>query len=168
MEGVSARLCLPRLPGPDDLEVYRARTGRTAWPAEPFTEAAVIVGRRGGKSRILALVAVYLACFRDYAPYLAPGEVATIGVLAVDKGQARAIFRFVHGLLKAVPMLEPLIVRRDTETIELSNRVVRSRSPPPAFARRAATPMRRSCATRSRFGEVTRPRSIPMSRFCAR
>ena len=54
---------------------------------QPFTEAAVIVGRRGGKSRILALIAVYLACFRDYAPYLAPGEVATIGVLAVDKGR---------------------------------------------------------------------------------
>ena len=49
--------------------------------------------------------------------------MATIGVLAVDKGQARAIFRFVLGLLKAVPMLEPLIVRRDSETIELSNRV---------------------------------------------
>ena len=84
----------------------------------------MIVGRRGGKSRILALIAVYLAAFRDYAPYLAPGEVATIGVLAVDKGQARAIFRFVIGLLRAVPMLEPLIVKRDTETIELSNRVV--------------------------------------------
>ena len=51
--------------------------------------------------------------------YLAPGEVATIGVLAVDKSQARAIFRFVLGLLKAVPMLEPMIVRRDAETIEL-------------------------------------------------
>ena len=117
------RALFAEAPGPDDLEVYRARTGRTAWPTEPFTEAVMIVGRRGGKSRILALIAVYLAAFRDYAPYLAPGEVATIGVLAVDKGQARAIFRFVLGLLKAVPMLEPLIVKRDTETIELSNRV---------------------------------------------
>ena len=45
--------------------------------------------------------------------FLAPGEVATVGILAVDKGQARTIFRFVHGLLKAVPMLERLIVRRD-------------------------------------------------------
>jgi hypothetical protein len=106
------------------LAVYRERTGRTAWPTAPFTEAAVIVGRRGGKSRTLALVAVYLACFRSYDLFLAPGEVATIGVLAVDKGQARAIFRFVLGLLKAVPMLEPLIVRRDSETIELSNRVM--------------------------------------------
>ena len=61
--------------------------------------------------------------FPQLWPYLAPGEVATIGILAVDKGQARAIFRFVLGLLKAVPMLEPLIVRRDSETIELSNRV---------------------------------------------
>jgi hypothetical protein len=110
--------------GPDDLNVYRMRTGRTAWPTAPFTEAAVIVGRRGGKSRTLALIAVYLACFRDYAPYLAAGEVATVGILAVDKGQARTIFRFVIGLLKAVPLLEPLIVRRDSETIELSNRVV--------------------------------------------
>ena len=111
---------------PDEtgLALYRERTGRETWPTAPFTEAAVIVGRRGGKSRTLTLIAVYLACFRDYTPYLAPGEVATIAVLAVDKGQARTIFRFVHGLLKAVPMLEPLIVRRDTETIELSNRVV--------------------------------------------
>ena len=109
--------------GPGDLDVFRERTGRTAWPTTPFTEAAVIVGRRGGKSRTLALIAVYLACFRSYEQYLAPGEVATVGVLAVDKSQARAIFRFVLGLLRAVPMLEPLIVKRDAETIELSNRV---------------------------------------------
>jgi hypothetical protein len=109
--------------GPGDLEVYRERTGRTAWPTTPFTEAAVIVGRRGGKSRTLALIAVYLACFRSYDQFLAPGEVATVGVLAVDKAQAKVIFRFVLGLLRAVPMLEPLIVRRDAETIELSNRV---------------------------------------------
>ena len=31
------------------LAVYRERTGRTAWPTAPFREAAVIVGRRGGK-----------------------------------------------------------------------------------------------------------------------
>ena len=97
------------------LAIYRERTGRTSWPTTPFTEAAVIVGRRGGKSRTLALIAVYLAAFRDYAPYLAAGEMATVGILAVDKNQARTIFRFVLGLLRAVPMLEPLIVRRDSE-----------------------------------------------------
>jgi hypothetical protein len=38
-------------PSDDDLEVYQTYTGRTTWPAKPFREAVVIVGRRGGKSR---------------------------------------------------------------------------------------------------------------------
>jgi hypothetical protein len=111
-------------PRGDDLAVYQAYTGRAAWPASPFAEAALIVGRRGGKSRTLALIAVFLACFKDYAPYLAPGEVATIAVLAADRSQARAIFRFCLGLLKAVPLLAPMVSRSDAEQIVLSNRVV--------------------------------------------
>ena len=61
---------------------YRACTGRTEAPAAAFTEAALIVGRRGGKSRVLALIAVFLATMRDYEEHLAPGEVATVAVLA--------------------------------------------------------------------------------------
>jgi hypothetical protein len=76
----------------------------------------LIVGRRGGKSRILALVAVYLATMRDYSAYLAPGECATIAVLAADRSQARVIFRFCIGLLKAAPLFEQLILRSDAET----------------------------------------------------
>jgi hypothetical protein len=111
-------------PQGDDLVVFRECTGRTTWPMQVSSEAALIVGRRGGKSRTLALIAVYLATMKDYAPYLAPGEVATIAVLAADRSQARVIFRFVIGLLKAVPLIEPLIVRHDTEQIVLNNRVV--------------------------------------------
>jgi hypothetical protein len=111
-------------PSERDLAIYHARTGRKRWPTTAFTEAVLIVGRRGGKSRTLALIAVYLACFRNYEAFLAPGEVATIAVLAADRSQARAIFRFVAGLLKAVPLLQPMIVRQDAEQIVLSNRVV--------------------------------------------
>jgi hypothetical protein len=71
-----------------------------------------------------ALVAVYLATFRDYRPHLAPGEVATIIIMAANKSQARSIFRFVIGLLKAVPLIQPMIVDDNTEQITLSNRVV--------------------------------------------
>jgi hypothetical protein len=111
-------------PRGDDLEVYRICTGRTSWPASPFAEAVTIVGRRGGKSRILALIATYLATLVDYGPYLAAGEVATVAILAADRLQARSIFRFVVGFLQASPLLEQLIMNRDAETIELSNRVV--------------------------------------------
>ncbi len=34
------------------LDTFSACTGRTEAPAAPFTESHVIVGRRGGKSRI--------------------------------------------------------------------------------------------------------------------
>jgi hypothetical protein len=69
---------------------YSQCTGRTKFPDKPFAESALIVGRRGGKSRVLALIAVYLACFRDYRPYLAPGEVATIAIIAANRSQARS------------------------------------------------------------------------------
>jgi hypothetical protein len=104
--------------------LYRACTGRAEAPTEPFKEAALVVGRRGGKSRALSLIAVYLSCFRSYDEYLAPGEVATIAVIASDRKQARSIFRFTIGLLRAVPMLAALIQEDSAEAIVLTNRVV--------------------------------------------
>ena len=108
---------------PEQLELYHQCTGRTLPPAEPFTEAALIVGRRGGKSRVLSFVAVALAVLRNYEPYLSAGEVATIGVLAVSTKQARSIFNYILGLLKAVPSLKPLIVDANADTILLNNSV---------------------------------------------
>jgi hypothetical protein len=113
------------LPMDDDaLALYQHHTGRSEPPAAAFKEAALVIGRRGGKSRCVALIAVFLATFRDYTPYLAPGEVATIVIIAADRRQARSIFRFTLGLLKAVPMLAGLIEDETADTITLSNRVV--------------------------------------------
>jgi hypothetical protein len=110
--------------GPEaDLATYRALTGRTAWPARAFHEAHLIVGRRGGKSRILALIATYLACFRSYAHLLAPGQRVRIAVLAKDREQAGEIFNYVLGLIEAAPLLAPMIMRCDNDSIDLNNRV---------------------------------------------
>ncbi len=111
-------------PEPGDLEIYTACTGRTDWPAEPTTEAALIVGRRGGKSRVLALIAVFLAVFRGYDEFLAPGEIGVVAVIAADRRQARAIFRFAAGLLKDTPLLAPMIADSNTESITLTNRTM--------------------------------------------
>src|SRR5262249_25617667 len=90
----------------EQLELYRKHTGRSAPPSEPLHEAWLCCGRRGGKSFILACVAVFLATFKDWRPLLGPGEVATIMVIAADRKQARTIMRFCLGLLEAVPMLK--------------------------------------------------------------
>ena len=79
-----------------ELALYQRCTGRTTAPTTPASEGWLIVGRRGGKSFIVALIAVFLACFRDYSRHLAPGERATIMVVATDRKQARVIFRYVR------------------------------------------------------------------------
>jgi len=75
----------------DEIEriIYRAHTGRRKPPAAPFREAWVIAGRRAGKSRIAALIAVYLAAFKEYGACLAPGEVATVMVIAARSSSRR-------------------------------------------------------------------------------
>src|SRR5260370_33453684 len=64
---------------------YRSCTARTILPAAPAREAWCVVGRRGGKSRIAALVVVFLAAFKTYT--LAPGERAVCLVVAADRKQ---------------------------------------------------------------------------------
>lgn len=71
-----------------DLARYQQHTGRQRPPTHQAGEAWLVVGRRGGKSLIAALVAVFLACFRDYAQVLAPGERGTVMVIAADRQQA--------------------------------------------------------------------------------
>jgi len=105
------------------LATYQRHTARGAAPTVAFREACLVIGRRGGKSRVLALVAVFLACFKDYSLHLAPGEVATIAIIAADRKQARSIFRFITGLLASTPMLAELIEGETAETITLTNRV---------------------------------------------
>ncbi|MEC8848755.1 MAG: terminase family protein [Pseudomonadota bacterium] len=118
---LAALFALPM--GEDELAVYRRHTGRSEPPTTPFTEAALICGRRSGKSFILAVIAVYLAVFRDYRAYLQPGERATVLVLASDRRQARAIMRYAVGLLEGVPMLRGLIESQTGESVDLARRV---------------------------------------------
>jgi hypothetical protein len=108
---------------PDEAAIYTRHTGRSLPPTSPAREAWLVVGRRGGKSRVAALVAVYLACFRDYRPVLAAGERGTIMLIAADRRQARVLMRYVAGLLDSIPMLSGLIQRRTAEAIHLSNRI---------------------------------------------
>ena len=75
----------------------------------------------GGKSRILALIGIYLAIFCDWRRHLSVGEVGTVLILAASKDQARVIFRYVSGMLNNTPMLAKFVKRETADTIELSN-----------------------------------------------
>jgi hypothetical protein len=109
---------------PEQLALYQKHTGRSAPPTQPSCEAWLVIGRRGGKSFILACIAVFLACFKDWRPFLGPGEVGTIMIIAADRRQARVIMRYCLGLLKNVPMLAQLIEGETRESISLRNRII--------------------------------------------
>jgi hypothetical protein len=102
--------------------IYRRHTGRTTLPSTAAREAWVVAGVRAGKSRVAALSAVYLACFRDYAPYLAPGERAVVMVLAADRQQAHVVFEYVRAFLQ-VPQLQRLVAHEGREAVALTNGV---------------------------------------------
>jgi Phage Terminase len=107
----------------EQIDIYRACTRRMNAPAAPFNEAHLIVGRRGRKSFTLALIAVFLAAFRDWRPFLGPGERGTIMVIATDRKQARVIFRYIRGILNSSPMLAEMVERELGETIDLNRSV---------------------------------------------
>ncbi len=96
-------------------------TGRTSLPTQPVRRIFCGAGRRGGKSLVDALQIVYIAT-KKRAWSLAPGEVATIPVIAADRAQARVIHGYVKGLLQASPRLRGLVVKATKDTIVLANR----------------------------------------------
>ena len=98
---------------------FRRITRRAGAPTRPARELWAVVGRRGGKSRIAALLAVWLACFKRYA--LTPGERGVLMVLAADRRQARVVLGYIVALIDAVPMLSALVERRTAEALHLAN-----------------------------------------------
>ena len=108
----------------DQLALFQEFTGRQTPPTAPSNESYLICGRRAGKSAVLAVVAVYLACFRNYRQYLAPGEMATIRIMASDRDQSRTILRYIGGLMRGNPQLAKRVIKETAESFELNNRVV--------------------------------------------
>jgi hypothetical protein len=106
-----------------ELENYTKCTGRMRWPEKPSKEAWLVCGRRGGKSFTLSLIAVYLACFRDWTQYLTSGERGHIVIIAADRKQARTIFGYVRTLLTETPMLAEMVSRETGDEIDLNNKL---------------------------------------------
>lgn len=105
-----------------ELDLFRLCTGLTDYVPRASREGWVPVGRRGGKSRVLAMIACYLALCFDWTPYLAPGEIGYISVLADQRSHASAIMNYIKGALRH-PRLASLVRKPLVETIELEPRV---------------------------------------------
>jgi hypothetical protein len=106
----------------EELAVFRKHTGRTTPDPRGYFDLSLVVGRRGGKSLILALTAAFLGCFFDWRQFLTGGERGTIVIIAADRRQASTIFKYLREML-AIDLLSGVIVRETNEILELSNSV---------------------------------------------
>jgi len=104
----------------DEQELFTEHTERKIIPDSGFKEMYCIVGARGGKSYMSALIACYTALFGDFSEHLAKGERAWIFTIATDKDQARIVLDYIKGILSLFPdMIEKDLMWQ----IELKNRI---------------------------------------------
>ena len=93
-------------------------------PTDRVRELWAIAGRRSGKSRIAAAIAVYAACFVDHSRKLAPGEQGFVLVLAPTQKQAKLVFNYALAFLEASPILRQQFRSRTSEEIRLAGNIV--------------------------------------------
>ena len=107
----------------DERIIFQALTGRDREPGEPVEEFWGVIGRRGGKSRSMAVLAAYLAACIDHRDVLAPGERAVLPILAASTAQASTAFNFIEGVFRASPHLCALVESITVDVIALSTSV---------------------------------------------
>jgi hypothetical protein len=103
--------------------IFKALTGRDYEPGDPVEEFWAAIGRRGGKSRAMAVLVVYLACFRDYSGVTVAGEKPTVLLLAQNVKQAGVSLSYIQGIIDSVPLLAGMVRSKTADAIELINDV---------------------------------------------
>jgi hypothetical protein len=87
----------------EQTNIFSSVAGGRTPPTQRVRELWAVIGRRGGKSRIAAALAVYFAAFFEHK--LARGERGMVLVLAASVEQAKTVFGYVRGFLDAAPAL---------------------------------------------------------------
>ena len=109
---------------PDERETFKELTGREQEPGVPVEELWGIVGRRGGKSRAIAALGVFLAVCIDHRAVLAPGQFGLVPILSASQKQASEILNYCVGMFATAPGLKGTLASEPTaETITLRSNI---------------------------------------------
>ena len=106
----------------EERAIFAKLTGRTREPGERVDELWCVIGRRGGKSRAIAALLVYLATMADYCAQLASGERGVVLCLARTQEQAQVVLEYVAGIIDDAPILAKMVTRRAADSLTLFNR----------------------------------------------
>lgn len=108
----------------EEREVWTELTGgREREPGEMIEEAAIVAGRRAGKSRATSLLATYVSALCDFSDRLVEGEKGVFNVLSQTRRQATVILNYSAALFAASPQLSKQVDSRTAEILRLKNGV---------------------------------------------
>ncbi len=102
----------------EERNVFTAIAGNRGLPRQRVRELWCVAGRRGGKSRMAAALAIYFALFIKHK--LAAGEKGLVLVLAMTIDQSKVVFDYTLGFMRA-PALAKEIESTTRSEIRLRN-----------------------------------------------
>jgi hypothetical protein len=106
----------------DEREKFKELTKRDREPGQRVEEFVGVIGRRGGKSRAVSVLAAYVAGLCDH-PALVPGERGVVLCIAPDQTQADITLNYITAAFEGSPILKQLIEARTQRALKLTNRV---------------------------------------------
>jgi hypothetical protein len=95
-------------------------TARPREPGKRVEELWAVVGRRGGKSRAMAVLAAYLGGLCDHTDTLAAAERGIVLCIAPDQKQAGIVLDYAEAAFAATPILRQSTLRSLTPSAPAS------------------------------------------------
>ncbi|WP_363348294.1 hypothetical protein [Methylocystis echinoides] len=106
----------------DERPIFSKLTGgRECESLQRAKRLVVVAGRRSGKSRIAAALAIYFALLCDHSHNLSVGEVGVVLVCAQNVEQAKVVFSYCLGLVQSQPILCKELANATALTVTFKN-----------------------------------------------
>ncbi len=103
-------------------DLWQQCTGRTHYPAHPFSEVTILAGARAGKdSRIAAPIVCYEALLGGHERQVAKGERGVIPLVAQDQRATKIAFDYIREYLMSSPILKSEVADVLSSEVTLAN-----------------------------------------------
>ena len=107
----------------DERVLFKQLTGGREWePGQRVEEFVGVIGRRGGKSRAVSVLAAYIAGLCQQ-PALVRGERGVLLIIAPDQRQADICLDYIAANFDGSPILRQLMDSRTQRTLRLTNNI---------------------------------------------
>jgi hypothetical protein len=103
-------------------DIFKQLTQREREPLQRVEELVACIGRRGGKSRAISVLASYIAGLCEHRS-LVSGERGIALCIAPDQDQAAIVLDYVEANFRGSPLLRQLIEQRTQRALKLTNKI---------------------------------------------